>query len=494
MSISPDRIITAHTLRHLLSCERRAWLDVYGDPTLRGETPPDVQRLYALGVQHELRVQAATAATITPFDVASWEEGVSTTRDLMRQGVQAIAGAYLEVETPLDLSDRVYTLRGRVDRLVRVEPGEQPLYALVEIKQHNRADEADRVQLDFYVWLLSQLQGDVPPAELWLGADAYGEPRFREPHLYDEEGLLSLLTRAAERLATLEEPPVHLIPDCKTCPWDRLCRSQAEFSGSLDLLYRVSRKTRAAMRQAGYTSLAHVAAQTPDDLQQVKGIGPATAPAIRANAQSWIGRRPVWYGQLPAGFGAEGWMFDLETWESRGETVPWCMGWCDTQGHTQIALVAPVQSPEALILPDGQAVILVPDSDGAWEVFAEAVGGDAPVFHWTAYDAGMLRATGPRAVQERLGARMHDLHRTVTRAVSFPLGSTSIKTVSAYLGFPWPGYQDWFAAYQDYRYWLDDGRLDALMRACMYQRADVESMAWVWRWLIASAPAESRSD
>ena len=493
MSPSPDQMITAHTLRYLLICERCAWLDVYGDPAARGETPPDVQRLYALGVQHEQGVQAATAATITPFEIESWEEGVATTQDLMRQGVSAIAGAYLEVNTPLDLSDRVYTLRGRVDRLVRIALSEQFVYAPVEIKQHARADDADRVQLDFYVWLLSQLQGEVPPAELWLGADPYGAPRFREPHVYDEARLLALLTRAAERLTTPEEPPVRLIPDCKTCPWDRLCRSEAERGGNLDLLYRVSRTTREHLRQAGFTSLAHVAAQTPDVLQQVKGIGPATAPAIRANAQSWIGRRPVWYGRLPEGFGADGWMFDLETWESRGQTVPWCMGWCDTQGHTQIALVAPVPSPELLILPDGQPVILVPDSDSAWEVFAEAVGGDAPVFHWTAYDAGMLRTTAPRAVQERLGPRMHDLHRTVTRAVSFPLGSTSIKTVSAYLGFPWPGYQDWFAAYQDYRYWLDAGRLDALMRACLYQHADVESMAWVWRWLIDSAPAESRA-
>ena len=62
--------------------------------------------------------------------------------------------------------------------------------------------------------------------------------------------------------------------------------------------------------------------------------------------------------------------------------------------------------------------------------------------------------------------------------------------MSTHLGFAWPGYQDWFAAYLDYQHWLDTGSLDALARACLYQRADVQSMALVWRWLVAHAPSE----
>jgi len=74
----------------------------------------------------------------------------------------------------------------------------------------------------------------------------------------------------------------------------------------------------------------------------VKGIGPVTAPAIRANAQAWLEKRPVWYNLLPEVCCRDGWMFDLETWERAGQTVPWCMGWCDAQGSAHIALVAPV--------------------------------------------------------------------------------------------------------------------------------------------------------
>jgi predicted RecB family nuclease len=252
----------------------------------------------------------------------------------------------------------------------------------------------------------------------------------------------------------------------------------------IDLLYGVSRKTRDHMRQAGILTLAHVITRTVDELQQVKGIGPVTAPSILANAQAWLENRPVWREPLPETCRLPGWMFDLETLESGGRTIPWCLGWCDANGTTHIALVAPVQYPETLILPDEQAVTLVPDSDTVWEVFAESVADTAgPLYHWTGYDAGILAATGPEHVKAVLGPRLHDLHKTFKTAVSLPLKSTSIKPVSAYLGYAWPGYQDWFAALLDYRHWLDTGDADVLARACMYQRADVQSMAHVWRWL-----------
>lgn len=253
---------------------------------------------------------------------------------------------------------------------------------------------------------------------------------------------------------------------------------------SVDLLYGVSRPTRENMKRAGITTLAHVAALTPEALQQVKGIGPVTAPAIRANAQAWMENRPIHYRPLPELCYREGWMFDLETWEYAGQVRPWCMGWCDSQANASVALVAPVQTPESLTLLDGQVITLVPDSDTAWETFAAALAGDDnPVYHWTGYDAGMLRGTAPQPCRDQLEPRFHDLHATLKHTVSFPLSSTSIKAIAPYLGFPWTGYADWFAAYLDYQEWLYNNNLEALTCACRYQRADVHSLAWVWRWL-----------
>lgn len=490
MPIDPDSpLITAQDVRHALICARRVWLDAHGDPALRDESAPEVARAFALGVQHEASVLAAVGATVEYLPVESWAHGVALTRRLMARGVPGIVGACLEHRAPLDLTERIFTVRGRPDRLVRVAHAGTQVYAPVEIKRRREPEAPDWVQLDLYAWLLRQMQEIMPPGELWLGATDLGAPARRDPHEYDEDRLMDALLRAIAALDASEAPPVRLEAHCKTCPWQTACRADAEQEQSLDLLYGVPRATRDGLAAAGLTCLADVATCAPQDLQQVRGIGPVTAPRLRANAQAWVEGRPVWYGALPDDLRRGGWMFDLETCEARGKTVPWCMGWCDTAGATQIALVAPVQLPEPLTLADGQRVTLVPDSDTAWEVLAEAVSmQEGPLFHWTGYDAAILRGSAPAAALARLEPRMFDLHAAFKRAVSLPLGSTSIKVVSAYLGFVWPENPDWFAAYLDYQFWLESGDEAALARACAYQRADVQSMAWVWRWLMASEP------
>jgi predicted RecB family nuclease len=372
-----------------------------------------------------------------------------------------------------------YHVRGRVDRLVRLHGA----YSPVEIKLHNKPTPADLVQLDFYVWLLEQIQGTQPPAELWLGADAAGRPRTRLSHDYDEERLMSAFAQVLPLLNNVTEPPIRLEHHCKECPWYSACQTAARAEGNLDLLYNVPHHIREHLRQAGFQTLAHIASAPPGELQRVKGIKHKTEAKIRANAQAWIDNQPVWLTPLPDL--PAGWMFDLETCEVNQKLVPWCMGWCDTEGNTQIALVGLVQTPERLTTPNGTTITLAPDSDGIWEVFAESVSvRNDPIYHWSPYDAALLRCSAPSYVKSRLEPRMVDMHAILKRTLSLPLKSTSIKVVSTYLGFDWPGHQDYRAAYIDYRYWLDSGDPEALVRASVYQGADVQSMAHVWRWLV----------
>lgn len=469
-------LITSQTLHDLALCERRAWLSVHA---------PFDDAPRTIGVVWERSSEGALESR----EVSGWTEAVALTERLMALGVASIFGACIEVQTPLDLTDRVFTIRAEIDRLERIAHLGEAAYAPVLVCQDTATSEADALVLDLWVWVLDGLNGAPPPAELWSGADSLGRVRRRAVHDYDEGRVLDALTRAAALLAEGNAPPVRLIDACKACPHRHTCETVARQDGALDLLYGVSRRVRDGLRAAGLRSLADVAAAAPDDLLQVKGIGLRTAPAIQANARAWLNARPVHKAPLPDVCASGGWMFDLETLERNGRVVPWCMGWCDPDGHTEIALVAPVQTPEPLTLPDGQRVILAPDSDATWEAFAEAVAGDTPIFHWTGYDAAILRGSAPAHVQRDLLSRFEDLHRHFTRAVSLPLRSTSIKAISIYLGFPWPGYNEWFAAYLDYQFWLDSGQIDALARACMYQRADVQSMAWVWRWWLAERHA-----
>ncbi len=254
----------------------------------------------------------------------------------------------------------------------------------------------------------------------------------------------------------------------------------------IGVLPGLRRKVRLALYAAGISTVEQVASLEPAALQQFKGIK-TTAYAIRASAQAFLADQPVWYDPLPDVCRQDGYMFDLETIPDSG--IPWSLGWSDGCGAVQIALVAPGAAQQTLTLLDGQRVIVVPHKDAAWQVFAESLSGDSrPVYHWTGFDAGIMRATAPDDVKAGLLGRMHDLHRSFNRSVRLPVSSTSLKVIARYFRFSWTGSDRWEEAYLNYRAWLRRGDLRLLTHACAYQRDDVEALGVVWRWLVDNRP------
>lgn len=482
-------IITAQMVRAALTCARQLWLDSHGDPTLQGVLSSQAQRLIELGHQHEIVIQETESPLLRTVPAASWEEGVRHTRAALAAGLSGLWHGFLERSAPLDLTDRVFTVRGQPDYLQRVRYFDILAYRPIEIKRRRTPQETDWVQLDLYTWLLRELQDETPPGELWLGVDDQGRPGQRLPHAYDENRLLTALTQTIAVLDAPSMPSASVGGHCDFCPWQQVCFEARRQAGQVDILPGVGPALRRELEAARLDTIEAIAACSLEALQQVRGLGPQRARQLQASARAWVEQRPIWHGVLPAAYRRAGWMFDLETCEVGGRTVPWCMGWCDSQGNTQIAILAPGQDAQTLTLPDGQPVTLAPDVESLWAVLASAVQGtDGPIYHWSAYDRSILRSSASPDQIEQLALRFVDLLAVCKRAVSLPLPSLSLKTVAPHLGFPWPGHDDWFIAYQDYLVWLDWGDLEALARACAYQRADVQALAWVWRWLVERAP------
>lgn len=292
-------------------------------------------------------------------------------------------------------------------------------------------------------------------------------------------------------LAQREAPEVLLKQHCKLCPWHDPCTETASHQLHLSLLSGMRKDTLQAFQQQGITSLQQIVQMQPADLQQIKGIK-SSALALHTQARAWVDGHPVWYRPLPKICLQGGWMFDIETNPFTG--VVWCIGWCDDTGKTDIALVAPqVTRPTPLTLSSGETITLVPDADRAWEAFALGVISDTrPIFHWTGFDATMLRKTAPELVREWVGHRLYDLHHIVNQAVKFPVKSTSIKAIAGYLRFRYAVYEAWDAAFNDYQLWLSRDDLSAITRACAYQRDDVLALQVVWKWLFDAQSDSSK--
>jgi predicted RecB family nuclease len=483
-------IITASMLRWLKTCERRVWLDAHSDTALYESLSVSVlQRLYE-GVEHEEDIHAATAPRMESIPVRDWAEGVELTRLAMQEGVKTILGAHLEVS--LDIEGVRVIVRGKVDRLVRIhrlinviKHPQKMVYAPVEIKQYLQLDDADLLQLDCYMWMLTQIQQVEPPtAEFWLGKDEYGVPARRLEHEYDENRFLSALTRLVTLISRQPDaPPVRLAAHCHGCGWHSACKSHAQIHYDVSLLNGLRSETHAHFRQASITSMHQVASMTVDELRKFKGIGRITAETMQLQARAYVEQRPMWLDAVPEVCQRPMWFFDIETDPYTGSV--WSIGWSDHDRNLGLLIVVPHQSKTRHItLPDGRIVALVPDTDAAWRYFAQAVSpNENPVAHWTGFDAGVMRKTATQDVIDSLDHRLHDLHHTFKKTVQIPASGTSLKTVSAYLGFRYEGYQDWSMAYNDYRRWLATDEDEHLARACAYQADDVIAMIVVWKWL-----------
>lgn len=251
---------------------------------------------------------------------------------------------------------------------------------------------------------------------------------------------------------------------------------------SISLLTGLHEKTRDHFLRAGIHSLHQIAEMDIETLQQFSHIGPATAPALKAQAQAYLGNCPVWYGTLPDACQLHGWYFDIETNPSTDEV--WSIGWCWHDSPVQNVIVVPDTPAQTITLPNNSEIFLVPTMRDAWQTFAEAVASNtAPIHHWTGFDASNMRRFAPRNVQGRLLYRLHDLHGSFKRAVQLPQRSTSLKVVAPLMGFTWQGYQDWWQAFQDYRRYLHTLDPSHLARACAYQADDVKAMVTVLTWL-----------
>jgi predicted RecB family nuclease len=267
----------------------------------------------------------------------------------------------------------------------------------------------------------------------------------------------------------------------------------------ISLLNGLHPKARDSFAAAGITDIRQIVELSPEQLMQFKGVK-STAAALHAHARAWCEERPVWYGTLHEDCIGGGGMFDIETNPQTGEV--WSIGFCGKDNVMQTVVVSnrasdgisPMDGRMPFELPDGSTVILVPDSDAAWQTFADYFGAtnnsatndNCPVFHWTGFDSGVMVKTAPAGVTRAMLNRLHDLCRTYNATVKCPIHGASLKTVARYMGFDWRTYDDWFAAWSDYNRWLRHGNVDALTSACSYQRDDVIAMQVVREWLVAN--------
>ncbi len=294
----------------------------------------------------------------------------------------------------------------------------------------------------------------------------------------------------AQRIAPHQEPPAYIAKRCDGCRWLKQCQTHPEATHDVSLLNGTTVKVHNNLREIGIETLQHVAELSPADLRAVKGIK-TTAEAHHAQARAWVTGQPVWFDALPDLLRQGGWMFDIETIPTLtypAELVVWSIGWGSPSDDYTVVVVAPPYAGESYDMGGGLTLHAVGDVHSAWRRMLSAVEADnTPIYHWTGFDRGGMKATAEPEVYAAMDARLHDLHSTVNKIMRFPAMGTSIKTLGRYLGFEWAGYDSFMQAYLDYRTWLTRGSFPHLNQAAQYQIDDVKALVHLWRYLMQTA-------
>jgi len=467
-------MLSASLFSWIDTCRRRVWRDIHLDYPVR-EQPS----IYV--------TQVADDQTASPrkhlVALKSWEEGIQLTREDMQKQVPVILGAQFELVIDNPFTQTPLKLGARVDRLQRQPDG---LYVPIMMKVASEPTEQDEAQLSFQAWMLSQIQ-DVAAlsAAFWLGQNPDGTPKKVIPFECDYDAVEAQIN-AALALIARPQPDATRMPGCKHCHWYKVCFPEVARKKSIALMSGLRTETQKVLVEAGIQTLDQIVEMAPEDLCKFRGIK-TTAHSIHASARAWVEERAVWYDALHPTCLKTPIYFDIET-------IPydrniWSIGWAEEGKPVRVVIVDSAYSSAQIALSGAEVIDVAPDADSAWRFFAQAVShNDAPIFHWTSFDAATMRAEAPKDVCEALLPRLHDLNRSLDKAVKFPVRGTSLKTIGVHLGYNWRAYDDWAAAFRDYQRWLAMRDLKAIASACTYQQDDVVAMMVVRKWLIENLP------
>ncbi len=481
------RWFTDDLLFHYQRCHRRAFLDVYGDPSQKDPPSDYFLKLRRDSADHRSAVLQTFQPLHRPeFPPGDWAAGAKATLDLMVQGVDAIHQAVLVMPSPVEGVQLV----SQPDLLVK-EPGWSCwgdwVYAPIDIKLGKKPKLDYQVVAAYHAYVLSRVQG-VWPAQSSLA--------LRGGQLYPvdlDRLVLKLQDTLNQGLRDLRspQPPELFISHsrCDLCQWFSHCYGEAKAERHLSLLPGVTPARYEFLRQHHIATVAALAQTSPHQLAPLPGFGESVAEKLVHQAQALLDNRaiprtdprsphgfPLWPEDLPEGEFEL--FFDIEA--APDQNLIYLHGVLVvnriTGEETFHALLAESQTQERQ----------------AWQDFLDLVHTypDAPVYHFCPYEAqtvrklGQIYGTHNRHI-ETLLSRFFDVHKCVTDGVTLPIESYALKHIARWMGFDWRdeganGAQSicWYNA------WAETGDSTYLEAILRYNEDDCRATYHVKDWLV----------
>lgn len=468
-------------------CQRRAFLETYGDPEQR-EPPSDyLAKLRQDSQAHRRAILAEQPFAQPQFERRNWGQGAAETQALMAQGVERIAEAVLlvELENGLQLVS--------CPNLLIKQPGQSVfgdwVYEPADIRLGKRPKMDYQLVVAFHAYVLAAVQGAWAETG-WLMLRQRGAYAVNlsdtVPRMQDT------LRDCIQMLLHRTEPEVFIAHNrCDLCQWSTHCYGLAQADRHLSLLPGVTPSRYVHLRAQKLTTLESLATANPKQLECLPGFGIPVAHRMIRQAQAMLYNRAL-ADQTEPGIEPERDLLSKQQLPTAPIELYFDIEAAPEQnliylhGVLVVDRIRKTETFYPLLAPS------LAEEQLAWEQFLELVGHypDAPIFHFCPYEVQTVKRLGehygtPFESIAPLLTRFVDLHECVTRVAILPVESYALKPIARWLGFNWRdpeanGAQSicWYAQ------WIETGDPQYLEAILRYNEDDCRATYRIKDWLV----------
>ncbi len=492
-------LLSENLLLDYKRCQRRAFLNVYGDPR---ERDPERDFLLKLRQESKNHLQNVLAQFYSVYRQPQaphqdWEARAKETEALMQQGVECIdQGVLLQSDfqdwglphrdsalaDPAINFERVILL-GTPSLLVKI-PGRSDFgdwkYLPISVQLGRRPKPEYKIIAAFHAQLLAAIQGVLPETSVIV-------LRRQNRYPVDLENWLprmrDVLSECLQTLLVPQEPEVFISRQrCSLCHWYSHCYAIAQSQKHLSLVPGVTPNRYEHLQLLGVETVESLAAACPINMGEA--IGVAVASQLKQQAQSLVQNRAILKSNRASGHhqpiptASVELYFDIEAEPERNLDYLLGVLLVDRQAKTEKFYSFLAEKPE--------------DEGVIWEEFLALISlyADAPIFHFSEYEVETIKRLGklyktPRKQIEPLLSRFVDLHQQVILSVTLPVENYSLKSLANWLGFQW---RDLGASGEQsvcwYDQWLKTGDRSLLEAILRYNEDDCRATRHLKDWLV----------
>jgi len=474
-------LLDAQLLLFYQRCNRRAFLDVYGDPSRQDQASDYLLKLMRDSWEYHRTVLRGWNYHQLKYIRGDWQAGAEATRELMGQGVDCIHKGVL-----LYHDDRGVTLLSRPDLLVKCSTADVQIksdlgpwsYIPHQIKLGKRPKLDYQIVAAFHAWVLAQVQGLMPETSILI---LRGRSDYQVNLAKLQDRFHQTLNACIQMLLSRTEPEVFISRQrCNLCHWYSSCYATAKSELHLSLLAGVTPSRYDYLQTLGLTTVASLAAIEPAVLEPELS-GPIARQLVLQAKSTLTGKALVKSDLTLLPVAPVEIYFDIEAEPELD--LDYLLGLLVVDRSSGTDRFYPLLAEKPVL------------EQSIWEQFLELVWRypDAPIFHFCDYEVKTVRRLArryqtPSPQWEPLLTRLVDVHQLVTQGAILPVESYSLKSIARWVGFEW---RDSDASGAQSLYWYDQWQQtgdrafgDAIVR---YNEDDCRATQrvkdWLWTFL-----------